>query len=73
MIKDLWPLIAAVAAIVMGWFAAKRQGKKEEQQRADKHRQKVSDKVKKVDDELHQADDDGIRQRLREWVRTGDD
>lgn len=70
MIDTIYIILGSIAALIVGWFTAKRQGKKEEQadqiKRNNETRKTADETGKKID----AMGDDDIRNRARGWVRN---
>ena len=70
MIDSIYIILGSIAALIVGWFTAKRQGKKEEQAdqiKRNNETRKLADETRK---EIDSLSDDDILERSKRWVRN---
>lgn len=71
-LAEAWPYMFGVLALVGGWFAAKRSGKRQAQRETEAAASEQRRKVNEADSKMVEMDDDDVRRELAKWVRPAD-
>lgn len=72
-LAEAWPYMLGALALVGGWFAAKRSGKRQAQRETEAAASEQRRKVNEADTKLVELDDDDVRRELAKWVRKPGD
>lgn len=67
--NTIYIIISGLAALVVGWFAAKRQGRKEERQNQEVQNAEAKKQATKVQKQIDAFSDDAILDAAKKWVR----
>ena len=71
-LAEAWPYMLGVLALVGGWFAAKRSGKRQAQRETEAAASEQRRKVNEADTRVAKMDDADVRRELNRWVRPDD-
>ncbi len=67
--NTIYIIISGLAALVVGWFTAKRQGRKEAEHEQEKQNIKAKNKATEKQKEIDAFSDDAILDTAKKWVR----
>lgn len=68
-LPDVWPILAAGLALVVGWFTARRSGVQKQKAKQAEARIKTMKKSEEVEDAVEAKTDAAVRGDLGRWVR----